>query len=71
MGYKTYTSFGLTTFLVIIVALYLLFTGVSEIIFSVPQHSLFEQTLEKHSMLVGFSRKLARSSGVHSELDFA
>ncbi|KAG2744136.1 hypothetical protein P692DRAFT_20122428 [Suillus brevipes Sb2] len=30
MGYKTYTSFGLTTFLVIIVALYLLFTDSGE-----------------------------------------
>jgi V-type H+-transporting ATPase proteolipid subunit len=38
MGYKTYASFGLPTFLVIIVALYLLFTGVSEVVLSVPQH---------------------------------
>ncbi|KAG1817745.1 hypothetical protein EV424DRAFT_1472815 [Suillus variegatus] len=31
MGYKTYTSFGLPTFLIIIIALYLLFTGSGEV----------------------------------------
>lgn len=38
MGYKTYTSFGLPTFLIIIIALYLLFTGMLKVILFVPQH---------------------------------
>jgi len=38
MGYTTYASFGFPTFLVIIVALYLLFTGMLHC-FSPPQHA--------------------------------
>ena len=71
MGYySTYYSYGLPTFLVIIIALYLLFTGTFSNIEN-PQFLNLYQTPERRSTLVASLKNQAHMRGVLLELAFA
>lgn len=71
MGYySTYYSYGLPTFLVIFIALYLLFTGTCSNTKN-PQFLTLHQTPERRSTLVAFLKNQAHMRGALLELVFA
>ena len=75
MGYyTTYYTFGLPSFLVITIALYLLFTGALLTRISVSNYWAQEvttQARERRSMLASFWRNQARSYGRQLVLAYA
>ena len=72
MGYyTTYYSIGFPAFLVVVIALYLLFTG--SVLASSNPNAITNPTAQaqaKHSMSVAFSKKRVLSSGALSESVF-
>jgi hypothetical protein len=72
MGYyTTYYAFGLPSFLVVVIALYLLFTGMINPTEVGPELSDSLQVRVKRSMSAGSSKKQALTRGRPPELVFA
>lgn len=74
MGLKSYYSYGLSSFLVIVVALYLLFTGafhMNYIASALANDTGYAQVPERHSTLAVSWKNQARMPGEQRESVFA
>ena len=74
MGLKSYYSYGLSSFLVIVIALYLLFTGAfntNSLASALANDTGYDQVPERHSMLVVSWKNQVRTPGEQRESVFA